>query len=165
MMSRVLTLVRHAKSSWSNDNLNDFDRPLNDRGLKTAPLMGRRLSDANYTVDIIISSPAVRAITTASIIANEIGFDPLQIMQDADIYEASLATLVKLITHLDDNYSSVMLVGHNPGFTVLCNLLSSAKIDSMPTCSLAQIQFDVDSWSAISEHIGELMKFDYPKKP
>ncbi|MEJ2114621.1 MAG: histidine phosphatase family protein [Gammaproteobacteria bacterium] len=164
-MGRILTLVRHAKSSWKGDGLSDFDRPLNDRGLKNAPQMGRRLANSNYKVEQIISSPAVRAITTATIIASEIGFGEQQIVKNAEIYEASLSALINLVTSLDDNFSRVMLVGHNPGLTVLFNFLSNAKIDNMPTCSIAQIQFDVDSWNSITEHSGELIEFDYPKKP
>ena len=163
-MERILTLVRHAKSSWTDVNLSDFDRPLNDRGLKNAPQMGRRLADANYDVENIISSPAERAIDTATNIAREIGFSEHQIVVNANIYEASLSVLINLVTSLDDNFSKIMLVGHNPGFTVLCNFLSNARIDNMPTCSIAQIKFDIDSWSSITEHSGKLIEFDYPKK-
>ena len=163
-MGRILTLVRHAKSSWKDDDLSDFDRPLNDRGLKNAPQMGHRLANANYDVEQIISSPAVRAITTATIIASEIGISAQQIVKNAEIYEASLNALISIVTSLDDNFSRVMLVGHNPGLTVLCNFLSNARIDNMPTCSIAQIKFDVDTWNSITEHSGELIEFDYPKK-
>lgn len=162
---RILTLVRHAKSSWGNDNLRDFDRPLNNRGLKTAPEMGKRLVDDGYQVDSIISSPAIRAITTAKIIAKEIGFSEQEIQQDPVIYDASLNTLIDLVTSLDNNSKQVMLVGHNPGFTILGNYLSNARIDNMPTCAIAQIQFDIGSWESITEHSGELIDFDYPKKP
>ena len=164
-MGRQLTIVRHAKSSWSDTGLSDFDRPLNDRGLKNAPEMGRRLAEESYSVDRIISSPAMRAITTAEIIASEIGFDAKQIVKHAEIYEASVDTLLSLITSFEGKTKSVMLVGHNPGFTVLCNYLSNASIDNMPTCSIAQIKFDVDTWKSITEHSGKLIDFDYPKKP
>ncbi len=163
-MERLLTLVRHAKSSWKDVELSDFDRPLNDRGLKNALMMGRLLANANYDVERIISSPAVRAITTATIIASEIGFSVQQIVRNPDIYGASLSVLINLVTSLDDNFSSIMLVGHNPGFTVLCNFISNARIDNMPTCSIAQIKFDVDSWYSITEHSGKLIEFYYPKK-
>lgn len=163
-MARMLTLVRHAKSSWNNDGLQDFDRPLNNRGLRVAPEMGQRLAREKYNAETIISSPALRAMTTAQIIAEEIGFKVDLISLNADIYEASLDLLVNLVTHINESFNSVMLVGHNPGFTVLANYLSNAKIDNMPTCSIAQIKFTAESWSAISEHSGELIGFDYPKK-
>ena len=164
-MQRVLTLVRHAKSSWNNADLSDFDRPLNSRGLKTAPKMGKRLVDNGYEVDAIISSPAMRAITTAEIIAKEIGFSEQKIQQNQEIYDASINTLIGLVTSLESSSKRVMLVGHNPGFTILCNYLSNARIDNMPTCAIAQIQFDVGSWESITEHSGELIDFNYPKKP
>jgi phosphohistidine phosphatase len=160
----MLTLVRHAKSSWNNDSLSDFDRPLNNRGLKNALEMGRRLADASYAVQNIISSPAVRAITTSSIIATEIGFDTKQIVLNDGIYNASLDSLINIVSNIDDRVSSAMLVGHNPGFTSLFNILSNAKIDNMPTCSVVQIQFDKDTWASITEHSGKLIDFDYPKK-
>jgi phosphohistidine phosphatase len=163
-MQRVLTLVRHAKSSWDQVGLNDYDRALNDRGLKDAPEMGRRLTDADYEVDTIIASPAIRAITTAEIIANEIGFSDQKIVQDAKIYNANVDVLIDLVVSFNGNLNRVMLVGHNPGFTVLCNYLSNARVDNMPTCSIAQIQFDAESWDSIIEHSGELIDFDYPKK-
>ncbi|QMU62201.1 MAG: histidine phosphatase family protein [Gammaproteobacteria bacterium] len=163
-MQHVLTLVRHAKSSWDQAGLSDYDRALNDRGLKDAPEMGRRLADAGYAVDTIIASPAIRAITTAEIIANEIGYSAQKIVQDAEIYNADIDALIDRVFSLDTSVNSVMLVGHNPGFTVLCNYLSDARIDNMPTCSIAQIQFNSNSWEAISEHSGELLDFDYPKK-
>ncbi len=163
-MKRVLTLVRHAKSSWNDANLSDFERPLNSRGLKNAPEMGKRLADENYLVDSIISSPAVRAITTAEFIASEIEFNIQKVDRNEKIYEASLNTLIDLVAGLDDNLHRVMLVGHNPGFTVLCNYLSNAEIDNMPTCAIAQIQFDINSWESITEHSGKLLDFDYPKK-
>ena len=161
-MQRVLTLVRHAKSSWGDPEVHDFDRPLNERGFKSATKIARRLAEANYTVDAIISSPAKRANTTAEILAKEIKYKGIE--QNIDIYNAAIDTLLVLVSSLDDNLNSVMLVGHNPGFTILCNYLSSARIDNMPTCSIAQIQFDAGSWKAITEHSGELINFDYPKK-
>lgn len=162
-MPRILTLVRHAKSSWDQAGIQDFDRPLNQRGLKNAPQMGQRLADKCFRIDCIISSPAVRAISTAEIIAHKIGFETENITQNADIYEASLNSLVSIVHSLEDNLARVMLVGHNPGFTGLANYLSNANIDNLPTCSIMQIQF-ARSWRDISEHTGELIDLDYPKK-
>lgn len=166
-MARELTLVRHAKSSWVKPSWNDasssdFDRPLKARGLKNAPEMGKRLRDANYQVDVIISSPALRAITTAEFIASELDYKNIQ--QCDEIYEAGANTLLYLISSLDEKYRKVMLVGHNPGFTMLCNYLCDANIDNMPTCSIARIQLTINSWQDVGEHCGELLHFDYPKK-
>ena len=95
-MWRTLALVRHAKSSWKHEDLSDFERPLNSRGLTNAPEMGRRLVEKNYAVDCIISSSAVRAITTAEFIASELEFNIQKIQQRKKIYEASLSTLTNL---------------------------------------------------------------------
>jgi len=161
-MARFLTLLRHAKSSWGDSDVHDFERPLNDRGFKSAPKMAKRFARSSFTIDAIISSPAKRAITTAEIFAKEIAFQ--DIVQNIEIYNASIDALLTLVGSLDDHFNSVMLVGHNPGFTNLCNYLSNARIDNMPTCSIAHIKFESDSWKSISEHSGELVDFDYPKK-
>ena len=162
-MHRLLILVRHAKSSWDQAGLADFDRPLNPRGEKNAPEMGKRLAKSGFTVDKIVSSPATRAITTAKLIAEEIDYDTNQISKKPDIYEAGLNTLISIVTSLNSEDRSVMLVGHNPGFTYLCNYLCNAQIDNMPTCSIAKIRFENDHWDSITEHSGELIDFDFPK--
>lgn len=163
-MTRELTLIRHAKSSWDDSSLQDFDRPLNKRGFKNAPEMGKRLARRNHRTDIIISSPAVRAITTAEIIASEINFDKNNILHEPAIYEAGLNSLVNVVASIGDNYRHAILVGHNPGLTYLCNYLCNAQLDNMPTCSIVQIKFNIDTWRAISKHEGEMVNFDYPKK-
>ena len=162
-MERFLILVRHAKSSWDDAGLQDFDRPLNKRGLKNAPEMGKRFANRNLDVDAIISSPANRAITTAELIANEISFDKKDIIQNSEIYEADLSTLVNVVTGIDDKFNHVILVGHNPSFTYLCNYLSDAQLANMPTCSMAHIKFKVETWNDITKHSGELIEFDFPK--
>lgn len=163
-MPRILVLIRHAKSSWDDSSIQDFDRSLNKRGFKDAPEMGKRLAGSNHSADIIISSPALRAITTAEIIASEIGFDESKILQEPVIYEAGLNTLVNVVTSIDDNYRHAILIGHNPGFTYLCNYLCNVQLDNMPTCGIAKIEFTTDTWRAISKHDGKLLDFDYPKK-
>ena len=163
-MSLTLTLVRHAKSSWDHVGLQDFDRPLNERGLRNTPEMGKRLVKRGYKPDVIISSPAKRAITTAEIIAAEIGFDKDHILQEPAIYAAGLSALVDIVTRIDDEYQSTMLVGHNPGFTELCNYLCAARIDNVPTCGIVRIKFRTNAWNTIAKHDGEMIDFDYPKK-
>lgn len=163
-MPRNLTLVRHAKSSWDDTSLQDFERPLNKRGFENAPMMGKRLVAGDCKVDTIISSPARRAVTTAGMIAAEIGFDNNKILQNPSMYAAGLNTLVEVITGIDDDFQHAMLVGHNPGFTQLCNYLCEARIDNMPTCGIARIEFDADTWKTVSRQSGYLADFDYPRK-
>ena len=161
---RSLTLIRHAKSSWDHPELQDFDRPLNRRGLKNAPMMGQRLAAANYRADMIISSPARRAITTAESIAAEIGFDPDHIVQNPLVYGASPGALTEVVTGIDDRFRHVALVGHNPGITLLCNILGDSRIDNLPTCGIARMEFDAHNWEDVSGQDGHLVEFDYPKK-
>ena len=163
-MSYNLLLVRHAKSSWDNTDLQDFDRPLNKRGLKNAPEMGKRLLIKGLKINLIYSSPALRALTTAELIAKEISYESSKIICIPEIYEAGLSTLFNVVKSIDENCQSAMLVGHNPGFTYLCNYLCNAQIDNMPTCSMAHIEFPVESWKEIAKHEGKLVDYDYPKK-
>ena len=163
-MSKELILVRHAKSSWDDTSLSDFERPLNKRGLKNAPDMGKRLDDKEYSPELIITSPALRAISTAKIIAQEINYPEKKIKEEPAIYDASLNALLNLLASFDDDVSSIMMVGHNPGFTYLCDFLSNAGIDNLPTCSISLLQLNVEKWSSIHEHCGKLIDHDYPKK-
>ncbi len=162
-MQRDLLIIRHAKSSWSHAGLSDYERPLNKRGLKNASEMGQRLADNKCQVDHMVSSPALRAITTAKLIAAKIDYDINNIVLKHDIYEAGLNALLDIIHNLDNKYYSVALIGHNPGFTYLSNYLCHADIDNLPTCGIIQIRFDIDTWPNISENNGELIFFDYPK--
>ena len=163
-MSCNLVIVRHAKSSWDDAQLSDFDRPLNKRGMKNASEMGTRLANKDIGITLIYSSPALRAITTAELIAKEIGYKNQNIICKPEIYEAGLNTLFSLVCNIDENHQCAMLVGHNPGFTYLCNVLCDAQIDNLPTCGIAHINLPVETWSGITKHSGDLADLDYPKK-
>lgn len=160
-----LTLVRHAKSSRKDPLLEDIDRPLNQRGKENAPLMGKRLAKKEIMPDRMLTSPAKRAVKTARIIAGKIGFPKEKIEKIDAIYLASPETLLGLLRGLGDEGDHVMMVGHNPGFTDLNNVVNSAKIDNIPTCGIVCIDFDIASWSELAEGLGTLVVFDYPKNP
>ncbi|MEI6126820.1 MAG: histidine phosphatase family protein, partial [Pseudomonadota bacterium] len=159
-----LTLVRHAKSSHDLMSLNDFTRPLNDRGLRDAPEMGRRLREVGMQPDLIVSSPAGRAIKTAAIIAGEISYPEGAILNAAEIYEAAAGELLELVQSLPDEKRDVMLVGHNPGFTDFANLFLQDGIENIPTCGVVRIAFAAQRWRDISPRCASLLLFDYPKK-
>ena len=161
---RSLTLIRHAKSSWDHPELQDFDRPLNRRGLQNAPMMGQRLAALSYRADTIISSPARRAIMTAENIAAEIGFDPDNIVQNPLVYGASLGALTGVVRKISSRFRHAVLVGHNPGITQLCNFLGDSRIDSLPTCGIARMEFDARNWEDVPPEKGHLVELDYPKK-
>ncbi len=161
---KTLVIVRHAKSSWDNAVLSDHHRPLSKRGLRDAPIMGARLAQWGPPVDRVISSSATRALTTAEIITQEMGlpWDEIQI-EDA-LYHASEEDILDLINEQDDYLDGLMIFGHNPGMTYLVNGLSDLDLDNLPTCGVAVLQFDVNSWSEIGDEIASTADFDFPKK-
>ncbi len=159
-----LFLIRHAKSSWKEPELEDFDRPLNKRGKRDAPVMGKKLRERKTKIDLIISSPAKRAKRTAEIIAGIISQDPRGILWLESVYAASSQTLLHLVQKIEDAFQNVMLVGHNPGLTTLAERLTGREIDNIPTCGIVAIEFEVDSWKNIRDKTGKLEFFDYPKK-
>ncbi len=159
-----LVLIRHAKSSWDNPALDDFDRPLNKRGQRDAPVMAGRLKELDITPDLFLSSPAERAVTTARTVAEGIDFPIEKIVQDEDIYLASGEDLLSIISQSDDSIERLFLVGHNPGLTELANHLGDRPIDNMPTCSIYSLVFEITSWKEILFRKGKTEFFDYPKK-
>lgn len=161
---KILYLIRHAKSSWSEPGLSDFERPLNHRGKHDAPFMGKLLKEHKVVADKIISSPAVRAYTTARIIASEINYPVEKIETDKNIYEASASEILNIIQAVHDEVGTLMLFGHNPGFTMLNNYLSGRQVDNIPTCGISKIEFDVDSWKEVNINKGRLAAFEFPKK-
>lgn len=161
---KILTLVRHAKSSWKDPELADFDRPLNARGKRDAPLMGRRLAARGERPDLILCSPARRAVTTMKKIAFETKYPEKGIMLDSRIYEADASRLLEIVKGIDDGYDTVMICGHNPGLTDFCNIVANCRIENIPTCGLVSLSFLYDSWTEVAPHSGEVLYFDYPKK-
>ena len=160
---KTIYLVRHAKSSWKFPDLDDFDRPLNKRGKRDAPVMGRFLKDRHILPDIILSSPANRTKTTAKIISESISYPKKNIVFDNNIYEASTMGLLGITGNADDAMMSIMLVGHNPSMTYFANMLANIRIDNVPTCGIVGISLNISSWKDIAEGCGKLMFFEYPK--
>lgn len=161
---KTLYLVRHAKSSWDYPELTDFERPLNGRGKRSAPEMGKRLKASRIKPDAMLSSPANRAMTTCRIIAQEIGFPESAIQSNRSIYHADDLTLLNVINQVPDEISSLMLFGHNPGFTDFANELAQTQIYNIPTCGVFACTFDTKNWSSINFGSGKFLFYDYPKK-
>lgn len=162
---KTLTLLRHAKSSWHDPALDDFERPLNPRGRRDAPEMGRRLRARGDVPDLIISSPARRALSTARMVAREIGIPEGQIIEEPDLYHAGAERILAIVSSLESLASHLMVVGHNPGFNDAANRLSEVRIDNLPTAAAFQVEFDVDDWSEVAPGQGRFLRFDYPKRP
>lgn len=159
-----LTLVRHAKSSWKDPELADFDRPLSKRGKQDAPRMGERLAGWGRKPELIISSPAKRARKTAKLIGRELELADERLILETEIYEAEPEILLKIVRALDDRWEHVLLVGHNPGLTELGNLLADCGIENIPTCGVLCLDFDAEDWKSIEPKSGTLVFYDYPKK-
>ena len=151
---KTLFLVRHAKSSWDDTALPDKDRPLSDRGKRDAPRVGERLAKRDARPDLILSSPARRALKTAEIIAAKLDYKRKNIVVDDRLYAVEADVLLGVIRKLGDNLERVMVFGHNPELTELAHRFSS-DITHMPTCAVAEITFDVKSWSNVGKVAGD----------
>jgi phosphohistidine phosphatase len=159
-----LTLLRHAKSSWSQPGLDDQDRPLNQRGQRDTPIMGRRLVAHGVRPSLIITSPAKRARQTAKLLAREIGY-PIEFMHtEKSLYLADPMTILGVIESQEDTFSDIVVCAHNPGITDLANQLCSQSIDNVPTCGMVIVEAGTDSWSEIVNSPRTFIAFDYPKK-
>ncbi|MBT8135593.1 MAG: histidine phosphatase family protein [Gammaproteobacteria bacterium] len=162
---KQIALMRHAKSSWKNRELDDIDRPLNKRGLRDAPMMGGRLAELDYKPDHIVSSTAVRAAVTARTVAQEIGFKASKIQPEKRLYLADPEEIFDIIRELDDKHERVMLFGHNPGFTIAANQIGDLSVDNMPTGAIAVFNLNIDAWKDCTNRCGKLKFFDFPKNP
>jgi phosphohistidine phosphatase len=160
-MKRLL-LLRHAKSSWDDAGLADFDRPLNGRGRKAAPLVGALMRERQLRPDLIISSPAARARETVALALEASGIKT-ELHYDERIYEATVARLLEVISEVGDDKQEVMLVGHNPGFENLLERLTGESL-RVPTAALARIALDADRWNEAGARGGRLEWLVKPKE-
>lgn len=162
---KTIIIIRHAKSSWSDLRLDDFDRPLNKRGKRNAPFMGQKLKEKKIMPDIILSSPAKRARKTAIAIAKAIDYPKKKIVFDDNMYHSDAMYLLELVRNQDDEDETIMLFGHNPDFNDLADiLLEQNPVYNIPTTGIYCIRFDVDSWGKVQKGKGEAVFFDYPKR-
>ena len=161
---KTLYLLRHAKSSWDNPDLKDFERPLAERGINDLPVMAERFKARKGHVDTIICSPAVRTKTTAQMFAKELGFPRDEIGSNPELYFAGSNMFLKAASLLDDECDRAMMVGHNPAITEFVNEMAGSDINNIPTCGLVELQLPIDDWSDIDFASAELVEFDYPKK-
>lgn len=157
---KTLLLLRHAKSSWDDPELADFDRPLNSRGIRSAKFLGELIHERLIRADRVISSPAKRAKHTA-VLVSQIGGLP-EVVYDDRIYEASVIRLVGLIGEFDDGFDSILLIGHNPGIADLIRILTGESHE-IPTAALSQINLSIEHWSEIAPECGKLEYVIRPK--
>jgi phosphohistidine phosphatase len=159
---RNLYLLRHAKSSWKDESLRDFDRPLKGRGRRAAEQMGQVLAEEKLKSPLVISSPAARARETTELVLQSSGLK-LEPRFEERIYEADVRTLMEVVRSIPDSSDTAIMVGHNPGFENLLSYLTGEN-RHMPTCALARIEFDAASWGKVAEETGRLEFFVTPKE-
>ena len=159
---KLLTLIRHAKSDWDND-LYDFDRTLNETGKKDAPILGEHLLSKLPKPDLIISSPAVRAVETAEIIAQKAGYPIEKIKQADELYLCSTSEYIEILHDQNPKLNHIIVVSHNPGTTGFANLITGEMLADVPTCSAIHIKLDLYKWQDIEPDTGMLIDFYTPK--
>lgn len=160
---KTIIIVRHAKSSWAEPGIDDFDRPLNDRGKKDAPEMAQRLLKKINNIDLFISSPAKRAKKTAQLFAEEFGYKKENIQVAPELYLPASTNFYRVINKIAATFNSIIIFSHNPGITEFTNTLTNVKIDDMPTCAFFAVRCNCNSWSEFSLAEKEFLFFDYPK--
>lgn len=158
---KKLILVRHGKSSWEY-SVSDRDRPLNERGINDALLVSSALESKSMEVDAVFSSPANRALHTCVIFLRQLNFSYQKLMIADELYDFSGDEVFRFIENLDDKLNAVMIFGHNHAFTHIVNSWGSFYIDNVPTCGLVELNFEVDSWSAITK--GKTVQTIFPKQ-
>lgn len=162
---KKLYLIRHAKSSWKDTSLSDYDRPLNKRGEHNSLFMGERLAKWGVMPDIILSSSARRAYLTAKNIAKMIGYSKQKIHFTNDIYEASLQDLLQTIQAIDNAHQSAFLIGHNPSLNMLLDyLVPDNFVENIVTTGIVELELNIDKWEELSPNTTQFIAFEYPKK-
>jgi phosphohistidine phosphatase len=161
---KTLYLIRHAKSDRSDASLSDYDRPLNKRGAKDAPLMGSMLQKSGIHPDLILSSPALRAKTTAITIAQALSYPPDSIHYVHPLYASDVRTILSIIHDVSVSVNTLFLFGHNPEITECANLITGGDIENIPTCGVVAMRLKNESWESIGANSAEIIGFDFPKK-
>lgn len=164
---KTLYLLRHAKSSWDDPDLKDFERPLNGRGLRDIPVIADRFNARNCSVDCIVSSPAMRTKTTARLFSEAVAYKGETIVSNSELYFAGVGMFLKATKLMDESCHAAMLVGHNPAITEFVNAMvgeTAETIENIPTCGLVQMELAIDDWGDASLGTARLVEFDFPKK-
>lgn len=161
---RNLYLIRHAKSSWDTPGLRDFNRPLNERGLHEAPQMAKLLVKQGVRPDLLVSSPAKRAITTALFFAEAFGIPDESVARQPDIYEADVRDILRIVSALPDSAHTVLLFGHNNTLTDVANLFTEDFIENVPTCGIVRIESSATNWREFYEGNSEVKTCFFPKE-
>lgn len=160
---KTLILIRHAKSSWADPEQSDFDRPLNERGRRDAPVMAQRLLEKNYKIDAILYSSSVRTTETMHVFRGVLGIDIIKCLAINELYHAPLFQLQETVSLINNTCDTVILIGHNPGITAFANSFTKVQTDNLPTCAIFAVRADINAWEEFKNAKKEFLFFDYPK--
>lgn len=161
---KQLYLIRHAKSSWDNPDLDDFSRPLNKRGKEDCRTMAERLSQAGVRPDLIVASPAKRTKKTAVCMAKETGYDKKSIRFYDQLYLGSMGYHLQLISELMRKVDVLFVVGHNNTITEIAEYLTGSSLGNVPTCGIVAVEYAGQDGFTAQPGAVKLLFFDYPKK-
>ncbi len=156
-------LVRHAKSSWDNPTLSDHDRPLNPRGKRDAPIMAKKVQSLFGSPDLLVSSTAKRAFSTAKVFRKEMGLSEKQLVSKSILYHSSIEDVLDTIALIDEDVKFALLFAHNPTMTFLANTFRGDMIDNVPTCGVVILESSADSWADFHTSNTKRVHFIYPK--
>lgn len=159
-----LFIIRHGKSAWDYESAGDIDRPLKIRGMEDGLRMAKRIKEMRLIPELIVSSNANRALHTASIFQRVLELPKDHFLLEPDLYLADVDEILNVIFGLEEEFSSIMLFGHNPGFTEVTNYLSRLNLMNMPTTGMAILEFDTDKWTEIARDKLKYEYFDFPRK-
>ena len=163
MEVKDVCLVRHAKSSWDQPGMDDYSRPLDARGLRDGPLMAQKMHELNLVPDLIITSGAKRARSTAEFFRKEFDLGPEKFIVNDKLYEATPEDVYSVISAAPDTARFLYIFGHNPTMTWVANSISGVHIDNVPTAGVLHIQTMVASWKKFKPQHAGFVSFHYPK--
>ncbi len=161
---KTVFFIRHAKSSWDDPMLDDIDRPLNKRGIRDAPFMATLLKAKEEKMDLLLSSPANRALSTARYFAPAFGFADADVKEDRRLYLASLGSMLDVIGKQEDSLNKICVFGHNPTMTDLANYFGDDYVSNVPTCAIVKVETDAASWKEMDKDNSRLIEIHYPKQ-
>lgn len=164
MKQKILQITRHAKSNWDYDQIADIDRPLKQKGIERAYQVSHKIKQENLIPDLIISSPATRALHTAVIFARVLGVPLSRISVNQIMYDSSAAQIMELIAHTSDDVGTLMIFGHNPDFTQLVNQYARTRIPNLTTGTTVSFVFKTDSWKKIGRDKVEKQINHFPER-
>lgn len=162
-MPKILYLMRHAQSAEKQAGQSDKDRELTQEGVKEALLIANYMNGKKIFPQVVYTSTAMRSVMTTRLLSDALKFDDEKILKDDELYNASVRTFFEFVNNLDDVYTEVMCVGHNPVISYLAEYLTKAEIGDMKTGGIVSIKFNITRWKEVQQGNGELIEYIHPR--